>query len=135
MRKALYIVILISLPLVQLVEVSASTSSPPIPHVRDESLTRQSTKARRNRREIVGRVLFTNTGHPVSGAQVEVRRLDARLRVVHTITNEDGSFRIEGLDAGRYQVTFTKPGVCADTGEADLRYRSNVFLEIIAEGC
>ena len=64
-----------------------------------------------------GKVTFTGlsgTVYDASGARVPdavvaVSSLDAKIRKT-VATDEEGSFRFEGLPEGRYQVEVSKPG-------------------------
>lgn len=52
-----------------------------------------------------GRVIAADTGEPLGGALVTVTGTSTRAIAPHVVTGIDGSFRLEGLPAGRYSVT------------------------------
>ena len=53
---------------------------------------------------ITGRVIDSTTNTPINLANVDVRVAGATASVAHATTGSDGSFRVEGLQPGRYAV-------------------------------
>ena len=57
---------------------------------------------------ISGRVV-NESGQPVSGASVSLNAIGARARQ-RTTTDNEGHFRVQGLDGGIYRISLTAPG-------------------------
>jgi hypothetical protein len=67
----------------------------------------------------VGKVVFAETGEPVAGAKVSARMNDIFTRTVgHTHSEEDGTFRLEGIEPGTYKLAATTPELYGLSAEA-----------------
>ena len=69
-------------------------------HTRVEAQTTSST----NTGVITGRVVDSASNTPISAATVDVRIPGTATSVAHATTAADGSFRVEGLQPGRYSI-------------------------------
>ncbi len=60
---------------------------------------------------LVGRVVLAGTETPVAGARVEAIQLEGTMRrSVSVRSDDDGRFRIEGLEPGRFRIEATSDG-------------------------
>jgi len=73
---------------------TAAAAQQPAPQTRDDSIS--------------GRVV-NESGQPVSGASVSLNAIGARARQ-RTSTDDEGHFRVQGLDGGIYRISLTAPG-------------------------
>jgi hypothetical protein len=62
--------------------------------------------------------------NPLGGALVIVRNVDGQI-VGSSLSNPDGSYRVQGLSSGTYSVTFQKPGNSSVEVSASLSYTNN----------
>ena len=53
---------------------------------------------------ITGRVVDSSTNTPISAATVDVKLAGAKASTARAVTASDGSFRVEGLQSGRYSI-------------------------------
>jgi len=60
--------------------------------------------------QIAGRAVDSRTGDPVSGAWIEIFRIDARSKRLDTFAGDDGEFVFEHLAAGTYRLWAERKG-------------------------
>ncbi|HEY3582057.1 MAG TPA: carboxypeptidase regulatory-like domain-containing protein [Pyrinomonadaceae bacterium] len=87
---------------------------------------------------ITGSVV-NESGQPLAGVQVSVRRLNFAGGPRNSSTDSEGTFRVNGLSSGLYVVTAAAPGyvqAASDPGQTATHYRigDNVRLELIRGG-
>src|SRR5690349_4476794 len=87
---------------------------------------------------ITGSVV-NESGQPLAGAQVFVRRLNYAGGARNATSDSEGTFRINGLTSGLYVVTASAPGYVQASWDSDLsgthhRVGDNVRLELIRGG-
>jgi hypothetical protein len=87
---------------------------------------------------ITGSVV-NESGQPLAGVQVSVRRLNFAVGGRNSSTDSEGTFRINGLTSGLYVVTASAPGYVQAAWDPDLagthyRVGDNVRLELIRGG-
>lgn len=84
---------------------------------------------------IVGEVIDTSTGEPISGANIQVLLSDTETLVGEATSDSDGYYQITGLSDGNYTVTVTAMGFISQSHEVKIEsdpygYEVTILLDI-----